>query len=55
MITLDDPQLTAGVHIMWLDYGGCVDLETATFGRLQVCNVGNSPISRAVGYLTFMW
>jgi hypothetical protein len=46
---------TAGVHIMWLDYGGFVDLQTAASDRLQVCSAGNNPLSRAVGYLTFMW
>ncbi|HEY4113377.1 MAG TPA: hypothetical protein VGM17_04885 [Rhizomicrobium sp.] len=43
-----------GAHIMWLDYNGKVDLQSATSSHVQVCNSASASGPRA-GYLTFIY
>jgi hypothetical protein len=43
-----------GAHIMYLDLGGYVDVQTARSSKVEVCNTIQNP-GHAVGYLTFLY
>ena len=44
-----------GTHIMFVGYGGFVDLQSATSTHVKVCNASGSPLAHAAGYLTFIY
>jgi len=42
-------------HIMWLDFPGDVDVQTAASSHIQVCASASYPQPVVVGYLTFVY
>jgi len=44
-----------GLHIMYLDFGGNVDVRSALSTHIKVCNSSGNPVGAAIGYLTFVY